>query len=68
LANIIAALPFIDNLSIICSIHAMLAFPLGGIPYFHLGSCNNFSCPQSLILNGGFARIKSAFNPLCKSF
>ena len=46
----------------------MLAFPLGGIPYFHLGSCNNFSCPQSLILKGGFARIKSAFNPLCKSF
>src|SRR3989338_9059259 len=50
-----------------CCTHAKLALFFGGTPNFHLtSSCNN-SPFQSESLNGGLARIKSAFKSLCWS-
>ena len=43
-----------------CCTQAKLALPSGGVPYFQRGSSASFAFHQSLTLNGGFARTKSA--------
>ena len=45
-----------------------MALPLGGIPYFQRASSFNKSPDQSESLNGGLARMKSAFRSLWASF
>ena len=44
-----------------CCSQAKLALPAGGVPYVQRGSSRRRSPPQSLMLNGGLARMKLAF-------
>jgi hypothetical protein len=44
-----------------CCTQAKFALPPGGAPYFQRLSSRTRSPPQSLTLNGGLARMKSAF-------
>ena len=48
-----------------CCTHAKFALPEGGTPNFQRTS--DSSRDQSLMLNGGFAMMKSAFRSLCRS-
>ena len=48
-----------------CCSQAKLALPLGGVPYAQRGSSARDSLHQSLILNGGFAMMKSIFLSMC---
>src|SRR6266568_6643817 len=48
-----------------CSTQAKFAFPVGGTPYFQRLSSRNSSPRQSLTLNGGLARMKSALRSGC---
>ena len=50
-----------------CCTQAKLALPAGGVPYFQRSSSRRRSPPQSLMLNGGLARTKSAFRSGCRS-
>ena len=45
-----------------CWIHAKLALPFGGVPYFQRTSSESLSAPQSLRLKGGLASTKSALS------
>ena len=47
-----------------CWTQAKLALPTGGVPYFQRTSSRSRSPPQSLTLNGGLARMKSALQVL----
>src|SRR5665647_2629633 len=67
LARTNPATPVGESLLAMCCTHAKFALPAGGMPYCQRLSSRRRSPPQSEMLNGGLARMKSALRSGCLS-
>lgn len=65
LASSRAMLPWGARWWIMCCIHAKLALPSGGTPYFQRGSSSRTPSFQAFMLKGGLAMMKSARRSGC---